>query len=164
MSTRGPWNRVIGKLRNARDWLTEPLERNSRELGDKVRAEFRQAVFNNRYTLAASTIQRKEGEGVPYPTRAWLEHLDLLEDGILDPKIQWRGFGKIQVRIEFSNDEHPSGGVSYNEVARFLEFGTTRQPPRPIIRPFNRTIREGNSVSVAAFLAKVTKDLLTKPL
>lgn len=150
----GHWNRLLGQLQKSPHWLSDVIQAELEEFGDAVIADIRRQIISNPYTVAESTAARKGTD------RAWYEWGDLSESGI-EVVIQKRGLGYSAMNAQFSSDPHPRGrGRSYGEIANWLENGTRRQPPRPLIRPKLEAVGKGTDPDFQAFKERVEAAML----
>jgi hypothetical protein len=146
MPKTGPWVQVARRLKNPKVWLLPPIKRRVGILGAAWKTEFQQLLLRNTYTLTAETIAKKTRTGAKYPKISWLDTLHLANKGLQEPYIRMHKDGYIRLEIRFSRAKHPVSGVSYDQIAKWLEYGRPgKQAPRPMVAYFRNYIKSGQS-------------------
>lgn len=139
----GEWSKLLGTMQAAAGRIDETLNPHLVSFGEAVKQSLQAAMRRNSFTLSPATLRRKQGRG-----GAWYDWGELHDHGIGEIQVEKRGLGYSAVNVAFSSDAH-SSGPSYAAIAQWLEHGTRRQPPRPIIGP-----------KLAAITASVDPDFL----
>lgn len=135
----GPWSSVINMLRNAgRTILGKPTDERYKALASAVENEMRESMKSPTGVekLKDSTVARKAREEAPFPERPYYEWGDLVSSPKLfdEPRIYVRASGTARVEIRFSGHMHTSN-LSYAQLMRYMEYGTSKQAPRPVVGP-----------------------------
>ena len=155
---RGPWNRVLRNLNNAHDWILGPATDELMAFGLAAKAEIEKEIKDNPHKLALATVRSKERQGAHLPAQAWVEWGDVVKSGLAEPIVAAAKFGRSRVNIPIAPGNHPTG-IAYTELINWLEFGNSRQPPRPVIIPVTREIKEGKRLDFQDFRSTLLEKL-----
>lgn len=136
----GEWDkldRTMQKLKFVE--LLDDFEEEFKALGDSIADKVRGHIKAQDLPweeLSEDTIARKGFDTIYINTGFFFRHIEV--------KIERVGKTKLRMQILPEDVTHP-GGRSLRDLARDLEFGTTRMPARPIWRPVLAKVSRGKA-------------------
>lgn len=124
----GDWDKMLSYFNNlSADYLQKAFENKLREDGNLLVETIKGHIASQDlgWTPLAESTQRKKGGSMIY-----------VESGSLMGSIKAKevsGGGNLTIQVG-AEGGHPSG-ESASQILEWLEYGTHRIPPRPLIRP-----------------------------
>jgi len=131
MALKGDWNKLISSLTSLKDGLGVAMHSKLDEDGELVlevmKGHIRDQDLNWR-PLANSTIKKKSGNDTIYVESGWVyDNLEALKVRSNSKR------GTLFIGAS-RNKTHPSG-ANFSSLLAWMEYGTEKMPPRPLIRP-----------------------------
>lgn len=153
----GAWRKVKDSLADAHDAVLGPMQSDLEILGDAIRDQ----VLTNMDTskgpkLAKSTVRKKLKEGRPFPSKQWFETGHIMNKGLMDRLVVRTG-AKATLSLVPTDAIHPEAGIPVHDVMFYGEYGTKKQPPRPVIRPVQDSLEDGTNPAFIEFRKRLVE-------
>ena len=154
MPLYGDWNILSMKLKTLHKSLTPHLTARLYENGELVLNTMIEHIENQDLDwspLSENTIRLKGNDTIYKET-------GFLVDNLVLEKVQPK-FNEIAVFIGFSNTKvHEPSGLKFCELMVMLEYGTSKMPPRPLVRPTweetQKLVRKNLENAISEILSK----------
>lgn len=146
----GDWNRLKKNLsrRNVKE-LTAEIDKQAEAVKKTIQGHIDRQDLNWS-PLSKNTIRLKHGNSTIYVDSG------TLRNSITATRISSGSTYSVGVKIK--DGKEPRSGESLNNVMTYMEYGTLRQPARPLIRPSweekRNSVKNGITEAVKAFFTK----------
>jgi len=140
---KGPWRRVTSKLKDMKDTIAGPAKEELQILGDNIAADVIANMKSNPPpVLAAMTIERKAQQGYPFPNLRWYQSGWMI-DNAMEVSVKVGRLGRTSLITTVTDKVHPEANMRTSTLFKWLEYGTTKMPGRPVLTPVYRAIKRG---------------------